>query len=186
MLARGRPEVAKQRGNQSGEMSSVLKSLLVGSGSGSGDFSKSPSFSDFSMCVGQEVDDMKPEAEGPPALEKRSSTSSVGSPGSEVWRSVFNPGRNYNMSDKKVGRNFYDHVDSPKAPTTWEYIVKADHLKQVSFAQFDKNADGYISADELRSTLGPSANVDALIKQADKNKDGRIDYKEFCDILRES
>lgn len=47
-------------------------------------------------------------------------------------------------------------------------------------------ADGYISADELRSTLGPSANVDALIKQADKNKDGRIDYKEFCDILRES
>lgn len=43
------------------------------------------------------------------------------------------------MGDKKVGRNFYDHVDSPKAPSTWEYIVKADHLKQVSFAQFDKN-----------------------------------------------
>lgn len=48
--------------------------------------------------------------------------------------------RNYNMSDKKVGRTFYDHVDNPKAhPTTWEYIVKADALKQVSLAQLDKN-----------------------------------------------
>lgn len=33
-------------------MTSMLKSLLVGSGSA--DLSKSPSFSDFSMCVGQE------------------------------------------------------------------------------------------------------------------------------------
>lgn len=164
-------------------MSSLLKTLLK---SNSGDLAKSPSFSDFSLHVAQDVEDeMKPDEA--PVLEKRSSSSSVGSPaGSDVWRSVFNPGKNYNMKEK-VGRTYFDHVDNPKSqPTTWEYIVKSDHLKQISFAQFDKNGDGFISADELRSTLGPSANVDALIKQADKNKDGRIDYKEFCDILRES
>lgn len=91
------------------------------------------------------------------------------------------------MHDKGVGRTYYDAVDDPKKqPTTWEYIVKAEHLKQVSFAQFDRNADGFISAEELRSTLGPSANVDALIRQADKSGDGKINYKEFCDILKES
>ncbi|GMH45506.1 hypothetical protein BSKO_13463 [Bryopsis sp. KO-2023] len=167
-------------------MTSLLKSLLR---SDSSDMAKSPSFNDFSMHVGQEVErePQSPTMEEAPMLEKRSSTSSVGSPGSDVWRSVFNPGRNYSLHDKNVGRTYYDTVDDPKKqPTTWEYIVKADHLKQVSFAQFDKNADGFISADELRSTLGPSANVDALIKQADKNGDGKIDYKEFCSILKDS
>lgn len=167
-------------------MSSLLKSLLR---SESSDLTKSPSFNDFSMHVAQDVEtEQGPLIDSPPALEKRSSSSSIGSPaGSDVWRSVFNPGRNYSMHDKGVGRTYYDAVDDPKKqPTTWEYIVKAEHLKQVSFAQFDRNADGFISAEELRSTLGPSANVDALIRQADKSGDGKINYKEFCDILKES
>lgn len=167
-------------------MSSLLKSLLR---SDSSDMTKSPSFNDFSMHVGQEVErePQSPTLEDPPMLEKRSSTSSVGSPGSEVWRSVFNPGRNYSLHDRNVGRTYYDTVDDPKKqPTTWEYIVKADHLKQVSTPQFDKHADGFVTADELRSTLGQTANVDALIRQADKNGDGRINYKEFCSILRDS
>lgn len=41
---------------------------------------------------------------------------------------------------EKVGRNYFDNVENPKnSPTTWEYIVKAEHLKQLSFAHFDKN-----------------------------------------------
>ena len=47
-------------------------------------------------------------------------------------------------------------------------------------------ADGFITADELRDTLGNSANVEDLIKQADRNGDGKIDYSEFCDLLRKT
>lgn len=46
--------------------------------------------------------------------------------------------------------------------------------------------DGYVDAQELRNQLGASVDVEALIKQADKNGDGKIDYNEFCDILRDS
>ena len=46
--------------------------------------------------------------------------------------------------------------------------------------------DGYVTASDLRAKLGGSADVDALIFAADKNKDGRIDHKEFDQLLRNS
>lgn len=167
-------------------MATLLKGLLR---QGSSDISKSPSFNDFSLCVGQDVEtDLQrtsmDSSTGEPDLERRSSESNGGRR-KDVWQGVFNPGRNFNMD--KVGRNYFDHVENPKSsPTTWEYIVKAEHLKQLSFATFDKNADGFITAEELRDTLGHSANVEDLIKQADRNGDGKIDYSEFCDLLRKT
>lgn len=44
--------------------------------------------------------------------------------------------------------------------------------------------DGVIDAADLRAHLGPNANVDELIRQADKNKDGKIDQAEFCELLK--
>jgi len=167
-------------------MATLLKGLLK---QGSSDISKSPSFNDFSLCAGQDAETnlqrtSMDSSAGEPDLERRSSESSGGRR-KDVWQGVFNPGRNFNMD--KVGRNYFDHVENPKSsPTTWEYIVKAEHLKQLSFAHFDKNADGFITADELRDTLGNSANVEDLIKQADRNGDGKIDYSEFCDLLRKT
>lgn len=167
-------------------MSQFFKGLLK---QGSADMSKSPSFNDFSLHVGQEVEEELNRSSSAGAelpSEQHGEAGQGNSPTGvrkDVWQGVFNPGRNFNMD--KVGRNYFDHVENPKSsPTTWEYIVKAEHLKQLSFAAFDKNSDGFITADELRQTLGKGANVEDLIQQADRNGDGKIDYQEFCDLLR--
>ena len=45
-------------------------------------------------------------------------------------------------------------------------------------------ADGFIDAKDLEKHLGRSSGVAALIKEADKNNDGKIDYQEFSDLLK--
>ena len=44
--------------------------------------------------------------------------------------------------------------------------------------------DGLIDADDLRARLGPDADVEKLIKQADRNGDGKIDQAEFTELLK--
>lgn len=60
----------------------------------------------------------------------------TGSPRSvdNVWRSTFNPGRNMGVK----GRDLYDHAPDG-APSVWAHVAKAEHLKQLSFANLDKN-----------------------------------------------
>lgn len=59
-----------------------------------------------------------------------------------------------------------------------------------TFKMFDKNGDGFITADEIQEVLGedPSLKADTnlweqIIKEADKNGDGMIDYDEFADLM---
>ena len=53
------------------------------------------------------------------------------------------------------------------------------------FKSFDKDGNGYVSASELRSimmSLGEiltDVEVDEMIREADTNGDGQIDYDEF-------
>ena len=61
------------------------------------------------------------------------------------------------------------------------------------FSFFDKNDDGYLSGSEIRSAfdfLGESNftddEINEMIKQADKNKDGLVDLKEFIAIISDS
>lgn len=103
----------------------------------------------------------------------------------DVWQSVFNPGRNYNPNNEKVGRSYYDHVDDPKAqPTTWDYILKAENVRKVT--EFDVNNDGFVTADEVRSALGTSVTIEDMIRKTDKFGDGRVAYKEFFELIREN
>jgi len=84
-----------------------------------------------------------------------------------VWQSVFNPGRN--MSMQQTTRDYFDHPDDSKA-TTWDHVLKSEKVKEMTFNQLDKNRDGFITADELKVEMsGSSANVTEMIKQADKN-----------------
>jgi len=60
---------------------------------------------------------------------------------------------------------------------------------RTAFRAFDINNDGFIDASELRATMsdltGDSLtddDVDAMIRSADKNGDGRIDY-EGCGLF---
>ena len=57
------------------------------------------------------------------------------------------------------------------------------------FKRVDKNDDGIISLDELRTVLEtifkhlPSHRIDKMVTDADKDKDGQISYNEFYRVL---
>ena len=59
-----------------------------------------------------------------------------------------------------------------------------------SFKVFDKNGDGFITEKELRDTLKTlheemdPETLNNMIKEADKNGDGRVDYAEFVKIMK--
>ncbi|XP_069107104.1 calmodulin-like [Argopecten irradians] len=71
-------------------------------------------------------------------------------------------------------------------------ISKIDYEKQHimnSFKMFDKNGDGYITANELRAILSAAGGecleeeVKDLMREADVNKDGKISYEEFANMF---
>ncbi|XP_008835071.1 calmodulin-like protein 5 [Nannospalax galili] len=59
------------------------------------------------------------------------------------------------------------------------------------FSVFDQNGDGHISVDELKQAmtqLGEKLSqeeLDAMIREADVDKDGKVNYEEFVRILSE-
>ncbi|KAI8646221.1 hypothetical protein BD408DRAFT_410404 [Parasitella parasitica] len=58
-----------------------------------------------------------------------------------------------------------------------------------AFKVFDKDGNGYITPDELRAVMAnlgqtlTSQELDEMIKEADKDGDGRIDYLEFSKMM---
>ncbi|KAK9821077.1 hypothetical protein WJX74_009538 [Apatococcus lobatus] len=178
----------------------MLKSLLYGSGSGKDaaqstdskvpegqglaktSMTNSPSFNDLSMGANDDAEyHLGPEA--PYEASPKTASAMPAKRASNEWASVFNPGRNMK---KGIGKDYYDHTDdnSSSSGTTWDHIIKANRMK--TFAEFDRDGDGYVTASDLKAKLGGSADVDALIFAADKNKDGRIDHAEFDQLLRNS
>jgi len=86
------------------------------------------------------------------------------------------------MNWKKHDASHFDS-DPNNAATTWQMIIRSENLKR--FGSLDADKDGFISAEDLRIKLGRSADVEGLIKQADKNNDGKLSYTEFEAILRD-
>lgn len=65
-------------------------------------------------------------------------------------------------------------------------LEKEENLLK-AFKDLDKDGNGVISADELQAALakfGIADDVKELLKSADTNGDGSIDYSEFCALLR--
>lgn len=66
-------------------------------------------------------------------------------------------------------------------------LESQEHLF-MAFSHFDADNSGYITQDELLTSLKdhglPTDNVEELISNADKNGDGKIDYEEFVDMMR--
>ncbi|CAD0010667.1 unnamed protein product [Aureobasidium pullulans] len=60
---------------------------------------------------------------------------------------------------------------------------------RAAFAVFDRDGSGTISAEELRNVMKSigenlsDAEIDEMIKEADANGDGNIDYDEFAKIM---
>jgi len=66
-----------------------------------------------------------------------------------------------------------------------------DQELREAFKVFDKNGDGKISAEELKEVMGnlgetlTEDEIGQMIMEADTNKDGYVDYEEFCRMMME-
>ena len=77
---------------------------------------------------------------------------------------------------------FIDYTEFLTATVNKAQAYSKERLKEV-FNIFDKNGDGKISLDELKTVLGGNGKSDEMfrrmIKEADTNGDGEIDLEEF-------
>lgn len=79
-----------------------------------------------------------------------------------------------------------------------EFVAVSIHIRKIgndehlhkAFAYFDKNRSGYIEIEELRDSLaddlGPNREevIDAIIRDVDTDKDGKISYEEFATMMK--
>ncbi|XP_012520381.1 PREDICTED: calmodulin-like protein 5 [Propithecus coquereli] len=60
---------------------------------------------------------------------------------------------------------------------------------RATFRAFDLDGDGHISVDELRQAIAQlgvqlsQEELDALVREADTNQDGQVDFEEFARVL---
>ncbi|KIW42932.1 uncharacterized protein PV06_06430 [Exophiala oligosperma] len=112
----------------------------------------------------------------------------------EIMRSL---GQNPSDSELQDMINEVD-IDNSGAIDFDEFIkmmsttVKAHHFAdetRAAFNVFDKDGSGTISADELRQVMKSigenltDAEIDEMIREADKDHNGSIDYEEFVQLL---
>jgi Ca2+-binding EF-hand superfamily protein len=71
------------------------------------------------------------------------------------------------------------HGLTPATSIAWQKRVR------LVFEKIDEDGNGYITAVELMKLMGDSQATHELIKEADRNGDGMIDYQEFQEVLRE-
>ncbi|XP_047983025.1 calcium-dependent protein kinase 20-like [Salvia hispanica] len=68
-------------------------------------------------------------------------------------------------------------------------VQKEDHI-HAAFSYFDKDGSGYITRDELQQVCEQfgieDVHLDDIIREADKDNDGRIDYSEFVSMMQDS
>ena len=118
----------------------------------------------------------------------------------ELTKEEFVNGLKHIGGSKKQFNEIFKNMDSDQNGTisytefisaliSKEVYFKEDKLKQ-AFQLFDKDNDGQITFDELRNILGNECNVSFtdqywkdLVKVADINGDGFIDYDEFLQLL---
>ena len=65
--------------------------------------------------------------------------------------------------------------------------MTSERLK-AAFKKFDKDNSNAINKDEVKAMLGASSNIpqsviENMIKEFDKNQDGKIQFDEFCDMM---
>ena len=67
-------------------------------------------------------------------------------------------------------------------------LERDEHLFK-AFQYFDKDHSGFITRDELESAMkeygmGDEATIKEIIAEVDTDNDGRINYEEFCAMMR--
>ncbi|KAI3703832.1 hypothetical protein L1987_74027 [Smallanthus sonchifolius] len=114
----------------------------------------------------------------------------------ELEKSLVRMGSNLGPDDAKViveaadtdGDGYIDYDEFKTAMMNFRKQHKEDHLRK-TFQHFDKDLNGFISKEELKSALegyemGDEATIEEIISEIDKNDDGQINYEEFCAMMR--
>ncbi|KAF3446831.1 hypothetical protein FNV43_RR12011 [Rhamnella rubrinervis] len=81
-----------------------------------------------------------------------------------------------------------DYIEFITATMHRHRLDKEENLFR-AFQYFDKDGSGFITRDELRQAMteygmGDEATIDEIIDDVDTDKDGRINYEEFVDMMR--
>ncbi|KDP20751.1 hypothetical protein JCGZ_21222 [Jatropha curcas] len=86
------------------------------------------------------------------------------------------------------GNGTIDYIEFISA-TMHRYKLERDEHLYKAFQYFDKDSSGYITRDELESSMkeygmGDEASIKEIISEVDTDNDGRINYEEFCTMMR--
>ncbi|AEE82415.2 calcium-dependent kinase-like protein [Arabidopsis thaliana] len=86
------------------------------------------------------------------------------------------------------GNGTIDYIEFISATMHRHRLERDEHLYK-AFQYFDKDGSGHITKEEVEIAMkehgmGDEANAKDLISEFDKNNDGKIDYEEFCTMMR--
>ena len=86
------------------------------------------------------------------------------------------------------GSGSIDYIEFITATMHRHKLEKDEHLYK-AFQYFDKDNSGFITRDELESSLkeqgmDDAATIKEIISEVDRDNDGKINYDEFCSMMR--
>ncbi|KAK7387764.1 hypothetical protein VNO78_22556 [Psophocarpus tetragonolobus] len=86
------------------------------------------------------------------------------------------------------GNGSIDYLEFISATMHRHRLERDEHLYK-AFQYFDKDSSGYITRDELETAMtqhgmGDEASIKEIISEVDTDNDGRINYEEFCAMMR--
>ncbi|KAK9906996.1 hypothetical protein M0R45_002550 [Rubus argutus] len=86
------------------------------------------------------------------------------------------------------GNGSIDYIEFISATMHRHRLERDEHLYK-AFQYFDKDSSGYITRDELEAAMkehgmGDENTIKEIISEVDADNDGRINYTEFCTMMR--
>lgn len=86
------------------------------------------------------------------------------------------------------GNGTIDYIEFISA-TMHRHRLERDENLYKAFQYFDKDSSGYITRDELAAAMkeygmGDESSIKEIISEVDTDNDGRINYEEFCAMMR--
>uniref|UniRef100_A0A5B7A1Y0 non-specific serine/threonine protein kinase n=1 Tax=Davidia involucrata TaxID=16924 RepID=A0A5B7A1Y0_DAVIN len=86
------------------------------------------------------------------------------------------------------GNGAIDYIEFITATMHRHKLEREEHLYK-AFQYFDKDNSGFITRDELETAMkeygmGDEATIKEIISEVDTDNDGRINYEEFCAMMR--
>ncbi|XP_052182327.1 calcium-dependent protein kinase-like [Diospyros lotus] len=86
------------------------------------------------------------------------------------------------------GNGTIDYIEFITATMHRHKLERDDHLYK-AFQYFDKDGSSFITRDELKTAMkeygmGDEATIEEIISEVDTDNDGRINYEEFCAMMR--